>query len=163
MVREISGSVQGFILAGGMSRRMGSDKAYLTIDGETFLQRIATELAAVTDSVVVVGNRTDQTPPSLQTVADIYPNWGALGGVQTALANCNSDWAFVVACDFPFVSTQLFNYLLRERDDHEAVAPIQEDLVPQPLCSLYRVVPCLDWANKLINSGERKPIALYNP
>jgi len=40
------------------------------------------------------------------------------------------------------------------------VAPIQRDLVPQPLCTLYRVDACLEQAERLIKSGERKPIAL---
>ncbi len=42
----------------------------------------------------------------------------------------------------------------------EAVAPVQLDQVPQPLCTLYRVEPCLAQAEQLIKSGERKPIAL---
>jgi molybdopterin-guanine dinucleotide biosynthesis protein A len=46
------------------------------------------------------------------------------------------------------------------RGDFDAVAPIQQDGIPQPLCSLYRVEPCLRLAEQLIKSGERKPIAL---
>ena len=150
------GSIEGFILAGGQSRRMGTDKSQLTINGQTFLDRIAAEVTASDISVKVVG-----LPPSeYPTVVDVYPNWGALGGVHAALSACGSDWAMVIACDFPFVSRQLLGRLSAKRDDFEAVAPIQRDLIPQPLCALYRVVPCLNQAEKLINSGERKPVAL---
>jgi molybdopterin-guanine dinucleotide biosynthesis protein A len=66
----------------------------------------------------------------------------------------------VVACDFPFVTSELFARLAGVRSDFEAVAPIQQDGIPQPLCSLYRVEPCLRLAERLIKSDERKPITL---
>ncbi|HKO96664.1 MAG TPA: molybdenum cofactor guanylyltransferase [Pyrinomonadaceae bacterium] len=151
-------SVQGFVLTGGRSRRMGTDKSRLSIDGQTFLQRIAAEMTACGLSVTVVGGNSADT--AFRHVPDVFPNWGALGGVHAALASCTSDWALVIACDFPFVTRQLIHRLSESKETFEAVAPIQSDLIPQPLCSLYRVVPCLSRTEVLINSGERKPIAL---
>ncbi len=151
-------SVEGFILTGGQSRRMGTDKSQLTLNGVTFLERVAEEILSSGLSVTAVGS-TPETWPH-QTVTDLYPDWGALGGVHTALAACKSEWAIVIACDFPFVSQSLIKRLLGKREDFDAVAPIQSDSIPQPLCSLYRVVPCLIRAEELINSGERKPVAL---
>lgn len=173
-------SSEGFILIGGQSRRMGTDKSRLTLAGQTFVERIAGELIAVTSSVTIVGGakkfrtQTAELPTSntelktqnpklktvLKTVADVYPNWGALGGVHAALATCRAGWALVVACDFPFVTGELFHHLLSLRADFAAVAPIQSDGIPQPLCALYRVAPCLARAEELIKTGERKPVAL---
>ncbi|HEY3038693.1 MAG TPA: molybdenum cofactor guanylyltransferase [Pyrinomonadaceae bacterium] len=155
-------SVAGFILTGGKSRRMGTDKSRLMLEGQSFVERIAGELSAVTSSVTVVGNFT-ATPEStinLPTVADVYPQWGALGGVHAALSACAAVWALIVACDFPFVTRELFARLMSFREDLDAVAPIQRDGIPQPLCALYRVQPCLRRATELIKSGERKPVAL---
>jgi molybdopterin-guanine dinucleotide biosynthesis protein A len=151
-------SVEGFILVGGQSRRMGADKSQLRLAGQTFVERIAGELAKVTSSVKLVGSNTSAA--KLQTVPDVYPQWGALGGVQAAISACAAEWTLVVACDFPFVTGQLFATLAGFRAGFEAVAPIQSDGVPQPLCSLYRVEPCLRLAEQFIKSGERKPIAL---
>jgi molybdopterin-guanine dinucleotide biosynthesis protein A len=83
-----------------------------------------------------------------------------LGGVHAALSACSQAWALIVACDFPFVTAELFARLAALSDHYEAVAPIQSDGIPQPLCALYRVEPCLARAEQLIKSGERKPIAL---
>ena len=80
--------------------------------------------------------------------------------MHAALSACGAEWALVVACDFPFVTGDLFGKLASSRGNAEAVAPIQADGIPQPLCSLYRVKPCLTLAEELIKSGERKPIAL---
>jgi molybdopterin-guanine dinucleotide biosynthesis protein A len=151
-------SIDGFILIGGQSRRMGRDKSQLTIDGQTFVDLICNEMAAVTTSVTLVGGAPSQT--KLRHVEDVYPGWGALGGVHAALANCSSEWALVVACDFPFVTDDLFLRMASLDVAFDAVAPVQQDLIPQPLCTLYRVQPCVGQAEHLIQSGERKPIAL---
>jgi molybdopterin-guanine dinucleotide biosynthesis protein A len=152
-------SIEGFILAGGQSRRMGTDKSRLNIGDQTFVERIAQEVAAVAREVRVVG-ATTTTPSHLATVPDVYPKWGALGGVHAALSACAAEWALVIACDFPLVTSGLFNRLADLREGFDAVAPIQSDEVPQPLCALYRVAQCLVRAESLIKSGERRPIAL---
>jgi molybdopterin-guanine dinucleotide biosynthesis protein A len=154
--------LQGFILAGGQSRRMGTDKSQLRIQNQTFTERIAETLLHVTDSVVLVGAQ--QQNSSFQSVADVYPHWGALGGLHAALANCRRAWALVVACDLPFVTAELFEYLASVATDHEAdhdaVVPLQADDRPQPLAALYRVEPCLERANELIQAGRRRPFDL---
>ena len=152
-------TIAAFILAGGASRRMGTDKSQLILEGQSFVERIAAKLGAITMNVVVVG-KSSPASATLQHVPDIYPQWGALGGVHTALASCAAPWSLIVACDFPFVTAELFERLARLRADFEAVAPVQSDGIPQPLCGLYQTAPCLERAEQLINSGERKPIAL---
>jgi molybdopterin-guanine dinucleotide biosynthesis protein A len=151
--------IEGFILTGGRSRRMGTDKSQLLFQGQSFVERIAAELFPVTPSVKLVGGNSPASQ-KLQTVPDIYSQWGALGGVHAALSACSANWALIVACDFPFVTSELFAKLASLRGDFEAVAPVQADGIPQPLCSLYRIEPCLKLAGEFIKSDERKPIAL---
>ena len=152
-------SIEGFILAGGNSSRMGADKSRLILDGKTFVERISEELLSLVDSVTIVGKHSEQDL-NLPRAPDIYPRWGALGGVHAALTACNSQWAAIVACDLPFISRCLIARLVSLRGNAPAVAPIQSDGRPQPLCALYQVVPCLHQAELLIKSGERRPIAL---
>ena len=149
---------QAFILAGGASRRMGTDKSQLRIDRQTFAERIAETLLKLTDSVILVGREAERS--NLPSVADIYPQWGALGGLHAALAACQREWAIVAACDLPFVTEDLFLALAAQRLDHEAVVPIQPDGRPQPLAALYRVDPCRQRATNLIEAGRRRPLDL---
>lgn len=153
-------SIEGFILVGGASTRMGTDKSRLLLNDETFVERIAKELSSLADSVRIVGNDSAHLALQLPSVPDIYPGWGALGGVHAALAACRSQWAAIVACDLPFVSAALIARLASLRENFAAVAPIQSDGRPQPLCALYQVIPCLNQADHLIKTGERRPIAL---
>jgi molybdopterin-guanine dinucleotide biosynthesis protein A len=153
-------SIEGFILVGGESRRMGRDKARLTLNGQSFVERIAGEVSPITSSISVVGNTNNDAQSRLRSVPDVYPRWGALGGVHAALSACSAKWALIVACDFPFATSHLFHRMARLRGDFDAVAPIQNDHIPQPLCALYRVEGCLPLGEQMIKSGERKPIAL---
>ena len=157
-------AIAGFILAGGESRRMGTEKARLVLAGQSFVERIARELSCVSSSIKVVGDKVSPAelnlPIDIQSAPDIYPQWGALVGVHAALSACTESWALVVACDFPCVTGELFASLASVRQGFDAVAPIQQDGIPQPLCSLYRVEPCLTLAERLVKSGERKPITL---
>ena len=149
---------QAFILAGGASSRMGTDKSQLLMERQTFTERIADTLRKVTDSVTVVGRTLSDS--SLPSVPDVYPQWGALGGLHAALTAATREWAIVVACDLPFVTSELFSHLATLRLDHDAVVPIQPDGRPQPLAAFYRVEPCRRRATELIEMGQRRPLDL---
>ncbi len=69
-------SLDAFILIGGQSRRMGREKSALTIDGQTFVELIASQMATVATSITVVGDSSSQ--PKFRQVKDVYPGWGAL-------------------------------------------------------------------------------------
>jgi molybdopterin-guanine dinucleotide biosynthesis protein A len=150
--------IEAFILAGGASSRMGTDKSQLLIDQESFTQHIAKTLFKITNSVTVVGR--NETVSHLPVAMDVYPNWGALGGLHGALNACRKEWAIIVACDLPFVTMELFERLTKERAGYDAVVPIQPDQRPQPLCAIYRVRSCLEQATALIEMGKRRPLDL---
>lgn len=135
---------------------MGTDKAQLRIAQQTFAERIAGTLLKITDAVSIVGRHDSRLP----SVPDIYPKWGALGGLQAALSACKREWAIVVACDLPFVNTELFEFLAGQCMDHDAVVPLQPDERPQPLAALYCIEPCRRVATEMIEQGRRRPLDL---
>ena len=152
---------EGFILAVGLSSRMGEDKSRLRLGRRTFVEIAAGALAAVSDGVSVVGSREGIESHGLPVVRDVHEGLGALGGLHAALAACRKSWAAVVSCDLPFVTAELFERLSALRgEDVDAVAPLQEDGRPQPLCALYAAARCLEEAERLIRAGELRPRAL---
>ena len=154
--------VEGFILVGGRSSRMGTDKSRLQFGGQTSVERIAAELRSITARISLVGAGRADSDPDLRIVPDTHERWGALGGIHAALGACVSDWALIVACDLPFVTRDLCSRLLAlsHPESPDAVVPIQPDGRPQPLCALYRREPCLLKAEELIAGGEHTPRAL---
>ncbi len=108
-------NVNGFVLAGGQSTRMGRDKAKLPWRGQSLLDHMIRLLATAVDHVQVAGR--DALP-------DRIPNRGPLGGIATALENSNSDANLLVAVDLPLLTTEFLKYLrLRtEESAHPIVA-----------------------------------------
>lgn len=152
--------VEGFILVGGASSRMGTNKADLALGGKQFVERIAGALALVAKSVKLVGARGEAFEHRWPGVPDVYEQWGALGGLHAALAACRSEWAAIVACDLPFVTGELFVRLASLGENFDAVIPVQQDGRAQPLCALYRPQVCLSITQELIEQGERRPRTL---
>jgi molybdenum cofactor guanylyltransferase len=157
--------VEGFILVGGQSSRMGSDKSQLVFGEQTGVERIAAALCPLTTRVRLVGSRVHAEAVDFECVPDTHERWGALGGIHAALVACRAEWAVIVACDLPLVSTPLFSRLFRltgrtARTGIDATVPIQPDERPQPLCAIYRRESCAEVTKELIAAGEHKPRAL---
>jgi len=156
--------VDGYILAGGASSRMGVDKAHLQLGHQNFVERIAQSLSRVATRTSVVSNKPDAGVWGLPVVKDVYKNCGALGGIHAALVDAQAEWAMIVSCDLPFATDELFQFLVSQRtqsNQHkelfQAVAPVQPDGRPQPLCALYARQPCAEQTTKLLESGELRP------
>jgi molybdopterin-guanine dinucleotide biosynthesis protein A len=150
--------IEGFILAGGASSRMGEDKSRLELGGRTFVESAAETLRSLTTRVSVVSSRPTAESHGLPVVKDLRAGVGALGGLHAALSTCRAEWAAVVACDLPFVTGELLTRLASMRADScDAVVPTQEDGRVQPLCALYRARVCLGQVEELIRTDELRP------
>jgi molybdopterin-guanine dinucleotide biosynthesis protein A len=157
--------VEAFILVGGQSSRMGSDKSQLVFGQRTSVEHIGGALRTLIPRVRVVGARNAEAFADLRNVPDTHERWGALGGIHAALTACRSEWAVIVACDLPLISPDLLARLWQfadgaEGEDLDAIVPIQPDERPQPLCALYRRESCLAASGQLISEGEHKPRTL---
>lgn len=111
---------------------MGRDKADVEIDGRPMLNRVASALAEVTDSIVLLGpDRTgwDSWPDSVHAQ-------GPLAGIATALTRTKRDRLVVVAVDHPFVSATTLKDLTSIRSD-VPVVPVDETGVRQVTCAVY--------------------------
>ena len=94
--------VNGFVLAGGKSTRMGRDKALLDWHGQAMLQHMVDLLQDVADQVQVVGR--DQLP-------DRLPGLGPLSGIATALETTSTDANLFLAVDLPHLTKDFLKYL----------------------------------------------------
>lgn len=128
-----------FILAGGKSARMGTDKAFVRLNGRTLIEHALDLLRGVTANVRIVGAalKFQQFAP---VVEDIFPGCGPLAGIHAALRSSASDLNLILAVDIPFVPADLLRYLLTQalgHDDAIAIVPRTGE-VWQPLCAVYR-------------------------
>ena len=156
--------VEGFILVGGASSRMGRDKSRLMLGSQTTVERIAEVMANVATRVRLVGEQDDRN--RFESVPDLAESWGPLGGIHAALHAAEAEWCIAIACDLPFVSggllRRLFELGLNKTGSLDAIVPIQADDYPQTLCAVYRRLSCLDAADQSVRNGEHSPRAMLD-
>lgn len=116
--------ISAAILAGGDSRRMGTDKALLEFDGVPLVERIAKGLGEVSDDVYIVAKRTLDS--SVRSVLDGSDEQSPLIGVLAALRAARHAAVFVCGCDMPYVSSALVRALARRLVHVDAVVPVRE-------------------------------------
>ena len=156
-------NVSGVALAGGMSRRLGRNKAVEEIGGERLIERVINRLSEVTsETVVVVAEESRaqalELPDGVRTAADIYPGHGSLGGIFTGLSAARGDYGIVVACDMPFLNTGLLQFMVDLAPDFDVVVP-RVDGRPEPLHAIYSK-SCLEPIESRLKRQDLK-IALF--
>jgi molybdopterin-guanine dinucleotide biosynthesis protein A len=130
--------VTAFVLAGGKSSRMGSDKAFLRLEGETLLERALKTAASVAGDVRIVGDA-GKFAAFGRVVEDVYRDRGPLGGIHAALSSSATEINVMLAIDSPFVGTKFLDYLiLRARESGALITVPRADFGLQPLCAVYR-------------------------
>lgn len=152
------------IQAGGMSSRMGEDKALKPFLGRPLIQRVIDRLAPIADEVIVTTNRPDEYAfLGLRLIADLKPGRGALGGLYTAVASAAFSQVAVVACDMPFASDVLFEgarRLMVEEDADVVIAKTDEGY--EPFHALYRRETCLPAIEAAIEADQWKVISWFS-
>lgn len=161
---ERADSVSAVVLAGGLSRRLGRDKAVEPLAGEPLIRRVLSSVAQVTDQTVVVVNdaaRASELTLGKDVVAavDRYPGVGSLGGIFTGLEAARTGWALVVACDMPFLNVPLLRRILSLRTGRDAVVPVIEGR-PEPTHAAYSR-RCLPHIERRLQANDLKISRFY--
>jgi molybdenum cofactor guanylyltransferase len=136
--------IEGFVLAGGKSSRMGRDKALLEVAGKPLVKRAAELLEPLTASVTLIGEPQRYSHLGLPVLADRWPGEGPLGGIVTALEALRSPWCLILACDMPFLTPEWLAWLC-ERANALGNTGSADAVVPEsarglePMCAAYSI------------------------
>ena len=133
------------VAAGGKSTRMGRDKRFLPLDGESLLARTLRKgRAAGFRSIVLAaeGERSDLTALAkeygVQLVTDEIPAQGPAAAIAAGLGAAKTKWALVLSADMPFYDFELARTLLPYADgDTQVILPTLSGYW-QPLAALYQ-------------------------
>ena len=158
------------VLAGGMSRRMGTDKALLPLrpGDPPLVEVVVRRLQALTDDVfIVASDRPAYAAFGVPVVPDRYPAAGALGGIGTAIAAAREPACLVVACDMPFLNLALLRWMASQPREYDALVPRLPGesrqgggLVYQTLHAIYGK-GCLPAIERRLAAGERRVISFF--
>ena len=171
MSREITAkqpdevSIGGIVLCGGKSSRMGSPKAWLEFGNERLLQRVVRILSAVVDPIVVVAAQDQELPDlnqEIEIVEDEFPGRGPLSGIYSGLnrlAERRVDFAYVTACDCPFLKTGLVQFLIDQLDGDCQIVLIDDGKFKHVLSAIYSTA-ISGTAKSLMAKEQFRPLSL---
>ncbi len=148
------------ILAGGLSRRMGHDKATLPAGEGTLIEHLARRLAPVVDETIIAGGAARPRFEGARYVPDHEPGLGPLAGMFAGFTVAKEPLVWVVGCDLPDIEPALGGLLRALAGEYEAVVP-RPDLEPEGICALYvrDLAPRID---ALLEAGERSVKSLLD-
>ncbi|GAB4580317.1 MAG: hypothetical protein Fur0022_30570 [Anaerolineales bacterium] len=154
--------------AGGKSTRMGQDKALVTFQGMTMIEYILQQTHSLAqDAIIITNTPEDYRFLNLPLFPDVIPNWGALGGLYSALYHAPQESCLVLACDMPFINRPLLDYLISLAPGYDAVIPHLDptgNTMPafaEPFRAVYRKT-CLSPIKTAIEAGHRRVISFFD-
>lgn len=131
------------LLAGGQSSRMGQDKAFVRVTHRPILEEIIEQVHGLADETVLVTNRPEAYQHlGLPLFGDVWPDKGALGGIYTALSVAAHPHVLCLACDMPFVSRPLLEWLCSLREAADVILP-RLNGEAEPFRAVYAKAACL--------------------
>jgi len=147
------------ILMGGIGKRIGMEKAEIRLCGKRLIE-IAVEKFAEYDPIFVCRDEVQLKKYAEEFgqkfVCDLYPGFGALAGIHSALKH-NGD-TMIVAIDMPFVRKKLLEFLFEKGREIGCDALIPKHEFPEPLLAFYSE-KAIDEIEKSIKRGEKRILA----
>lgn len=125
--------MSGIILAGGLSSRMGQQKALLTLEGKTLLEWQIDKLRALGISDIMVSGAFDV--PGVRVIADEYPQRGPLGGLHACLKAAKHLSCLVLSVDVPLIPVNVLANICRIH--REGVTILRHAGGEEPLIAVY--------------------------
>lgn len=146
----------GIILAGGDSKRIGTDKGLINLNGRALISYVIESLRPVVDEIIVVVGSKERVPSyrntvedDVQVVPDMYDDGSPMIGLITGLTHAKGTYAVVAACDMPFINSDLVDLLFLLSFELNGTLLVKPNGWVEPLPAIYKV-----------DIGKRKAIQL---
>jgi molybdenum cofactor guanylyltransferase len=130
-------NIQAYILAGGKSSRMGTEKGLVSLQGQPFIEHIIRTLKNITRNISILSNNNLYNHLGFPVLEDIEKEKGPLGGIHTGLVNSNKEYNLFVSCDIPLINTQILNHLIAGINHSNNTFIASHGSNKEPLCGIY--------------------------
>lgn len=142
---------------------MDINKALAEVSGTKLIDGVTTRLRSVFGEIIIVTNQPElyssYHESGVVVTTDIIPSRGPLSGIHAGLERCAGAGIVAVACDMPFLSVGLIEFMITRAEGKDAVVPRIGEYY-QPLCALYRRT-CLPVLEQALLLGQRKISEVY--
>ena len=162
----ITKNLSGIILAGGLSRRLGRNKAVENFNNKPLLSIVYDSIKPfVNEIIIIVNNKQRQVELSFLKNAnfatDEYNNSGSLGGIYTGLSNANNEKAIVVACDMPFISPSIISLMISKIKSSDDIIIPETEGFKHSTHAIYSK-SCIEIIKKNLDDNNLKISNIFN-
>jgi molybdopterin-guanine dinucleotide biosynthesis protein A len=126
-----------FILCGGKSSRMQSEKGLVLFQKKPFIEHIIQAILPITDKIMLITATKEYDYLPYKKIPDIISDKGPLGGIYTALSYTETEFNLILSCDIPLISTELLTELISKHNDEAEVTIFASESKLHPLIGIY--------------------------
>ena len=147
-------NITGFILAGGKSTRMGTDKGLMIFNGKPMINWVIESLQNSVEELIIVSDNQAYNDYGYKIISDLIPGKGPVGGIYTALQFSKTELNFIVSCDMPFIKKEIVQFIIDSYNNAGICIPSSYGRI-QPLAGIYKK-SCAEIFLSAIQSDELK-------
>lgn len=130
-------SISGIILTGGISRRMGKDKAFMKLGNKYFIEIAISVMSELCDEILISTNTQSYDSLGYRTVVDETPGTGPIGGIYSCLIKSKNEHNLIIPVDTPFIKKEVYEQILLWKDEFQHIVAVNYDQLPEPLHACY--------------------------
>ncbi|WP_373060323.1 molybdenum cofactor guanylyltransferase [Zunongwangia sp. H14] len=146
-------TISAFVLCGGKSSRMGTEKGLISYKGSSFIEWSIKAIEPFTSNIKLVTGNKDYEQFPYPLLKDDIEEKGPAGAIFTALKTNTSDWNLFLSCDMPGILPWIIEYLITNADPQASVSFLNEAGRDYPLAGLYHQ-KCLPVFSEAIKEGN---------
>lgn len=134
-----------FILCGGKSSQMQSEKGLVLFQNKPFIEHIIKAILPISENIKLITNNKEYDYLTYQKIPDIILDKGPLGGIYTALSNSETEFNLILSCDIPLISTELLSELIAKHNQEAQITVFASESRMHPLIGIYskKVIPVI--------------------
>ncbi|MEP3837647.1 MAG: molybdenum cofactor guanylyltransferase [Algibacter sp.] len=148
-------NITGIILAGGKSSRMGTDKGFLILNNQPFVQYSIDALSPLVSEIIIVSDNPDYDVFGLKRINDITKNAGPVAGICSGLEASSTDYNLILSCDIPLINTHILEILIDNIDANSEIIQVESNGKSMPLIALYKKDVAKTF-NSFLKNDERR-------
>ncbi|MBW1654160.1 MULTISPECIES: molybdenum cofactor guanylyltransferase [Flavobacterium] len=148
-----------FILCGGKSSRMQSEKGLVLFQEKPFIEHIIQAILPITNHIKLITASEEYNYLPYEKIPDLIVEKGPMGGVYTALSHSETEFNLILSCDIPLISTELLEELISKHTNEAGITVFASESKTHPLIGIYskEIVPIIKEA---IDSNELRMMDL---
>lgn len=154
--------INGIILAGGKSERMGTPKAFLEYKGKPFICHCIEALKPLVEKIIIVSDDPRFNRYEIERITDAIQGVGPAGGIYSGLTHSDLEYNLILSCDVPTVKTASLQLLVNAMEEGIDLVQFESEGNAHPLIALYRK-QCASHFKKALEEDERRVRKIIAP